>query len=98
MAEPLSFLTFEDVIGAGACTNGVINACLKAGVFFGTIDDVLSAFPGERARIVCASNLDGYGDGDGDGYGYGDGDGDGYGDGDGDGDGDGYGYEPFVRT
>ena len=80
---PLKFLTFEDIIRAGACYKGVIDACNEAGVYAGTLQDVLSKFPDSEERILIAARISGYGDGDGygDGYGYGYGDGSGSGDG-----------------
>lgn len=91
--EVKNFLTFEDVIKSGACYDGVINACIKAGVFAGYVDDLLKLF-GDNFYFLRASNLiangygNGYGDGCSDGYGYGNG----YGESDGYGYGKGYGY------
>ena len=82
--EVKKFLTFEDVIKLGACRNGVINACVDAGVFSGYVDDLLKLF-GDNSYFLRASNLisngNGYGDGYGNSYGYGYGNGNGYGNG-----------------
>ena len=67
MAEPLNFLTFEDIVRAGTCAKGVLERCREENIFFGTVDEVLDKFPDERDRILRAANLDGYGYG----YGYG---------------------------
>ena len=80
---PQTFLTFEDIVRDGACANGVLRACEQAGIFAGTIQEVLQKFPSQSERIMRAANLSGYGYGDG--YGDGSGSGDGYGDGDGSG-------------
>ena len=68
---PQTFLTFEDIVRDGACANGVLRACEQAGIFAGTIQEVLQKFPSQSERIMRAANLSGYGYGDG----YGDGDG-----------------------
>ena len=80
-------LTRDDIIRAGACTDGV---------YAWTKGDAYTALPArailrlchddERGYVTNAAGMTGYGDGNGDGYGYGNGDGDGYGNGDG------YGY------
>jgi hypothetical protein len=92
-----AILTFEDIVRAGACAEGVISACIRAETFVCTLEEALSKFSGDVDRIKHAAGADGSGSGSGYGYGYGsgsgdgDGDGDGYGYGDGDGSGDGYG-------
>ena len=92
-----TIITRDDVIKAGACSDGVFDWCeendinataLKVKTILKIADE------DEHVYIKRAANLSG----DGNGYGYGDGDGDGYGYGNGygygDGDGDGYGYGP----
>ena len=103
--EPLTVITVDDVIRAGACASGVacvvkrlglrMAACVPVSQVLAVVNDD-ERIHVERAAFLCG---DGYGDGygDGDGYGYGNGDGYGngygygYGDGYGDGDGNGYG-------
>ncbi len=101
MEEPqqiksLDFLTYGDVIDAGACHDGVVRACIQAGAWAGTVEDLLPKFRGNESYILKAAKRDGNGDGNGngngDGYGYGNGNGNGNGDGNGNGNGDGYGY------
>jgi hypothetical protein len=96
--EQIAFLTYGDVVESGACLDGTIDACKKAGnVFFGNVDEMLDVFYGQKEYVLKAAKLNGvgngngYGYGDGYGYGVGNGDGDGYGNGDGYGDGNGYG-------
>ena len=86
MDQPLDFLTYGDVVDAGACLDGVVAACKKAKIWAGTVDELLPKFKGNEHYILKAAKRDGYG------YGYGDGDGNGNGYGDGYGDGNGYGY------
>ena len=93
----IDFLTFEDIIHDGNCSEGVLAKCEFVGVYCGDVEELLELFHDNESRIKQAAKLDGYGSGYGDGsgsgygYGYGYGDGYGYGYGSGDGSGDGYG-------
>ena len=91
--EPLTVITVDDVIRAGACASGVacvvkrlglrMAACVPVSQVLAVVNDD-ERIHVERAAFLCGYGYGygyGYGDGDGDGYGYGYG----YGDGDGDG-------------
>jgi hypothetical protein len=84
------YLTYCDVVRAGACIDGVISWCKENGnKFFLKISDAVKL---KNEWIDRTLGLNGYGNRYGNGYGYGNGDGDGYGYGYGNGNGDGYGY------
>ena len=91
------YITYCDIVRAGACLDGVIRWCKGHGDTFWLTIDQATAIGDEwinKALWVCGDGDGygyGYGDGDGYGYGYGNGDGDGYGNGNGDGDGNGNG-------
>ena len=104
--EPLTVITVDDVVRAGACGHGIAGvvqrlgrrmaACVPVSQVLAVVNDD-ERIHVERAAFLCGNgngygNGDGNGNGNGNGDGYGDGYGYGYGYGDGDGDGDGYGY------
>ena len=86
-------VTVVDVLGAGACWEGVRDHLKDRPEIAGP-----TAQHAGNEHILLGAHADGYGDGSGSGDGYGDGYGDGsgygsgYGYGDGSGSGDGYGY------
>ena len=87
------FLTYGDVVEAGACLDGVLAACKKTGVWYGQTPEMLKKFGNSNAHYIeRAAGMSGNGDGNGNGYGDGDGDGNGNGNGYGNGNGNGNGY------
>ena len=77
------YITYCDIVRAGACLDGVIRWCKGHGDTFWLTIDQATAIGDEwinKALWVCGDG-DGYGDGNGDGYG--DGNGDNYGNGNG---------------
>ena len=69
--EQVDFLTYGDVIDAGACHDGVVSACKKSRTWSGTVDELLPKFKGNESYILRAAKRNG------DGYGYGNGNGNG---------------------
>ena len=96
MHDPLTHLTPDDVIRAGAGAECVVKWLEAHAPDVCVLPVDVAARHDVGGRIARAAGLDGYGDGNGygygKGYGYGNGSGDGYGYVDAFGDGDGYGY------